>query len=175
MEEAFWDSSSLVPLCVQQASSPMAQALTAQYAMAVWWSTPVEMRGAFARLIRMGLLTPNQLVGAQVRLDRLRAAWREMPPSEELREQAERLVDRFPLKAAGAQQLAAALIWALNRHRGLPFISGDSQLLEAAPAWLSGYRGVKQDCQASGPASRTRLASAHFSSSMPSPVTAEMA
>jgi predicted nucleic acid-binding protein len=62
----------------------------------------------------------------------MRSDWLEIDPSEPLREQAERLVDRFPLKAADAQQLAAALVWCLNRPKGRVFISGDSQLLDAA-------------------------------------------
>jgi len=41
-------------------------------------------------------------------------------------------VDRFPLKAADAQQLAAALTWCLGRTKGRALISGDSQLLDAA-------------------------------------------
>jgi predicted nucleic acid-binding protein len=131
MDYAFWDSSSLVPLCVKQRATPAVEAFNAQYRMAVWWSAPVEMRGAFARLARMGQLSPNEHVQAQVRLDRMRSDWREIEPSEALREQAERLVDRFPLKAADAQQLAAALTWCLGRTKGRAFISGDSQLLDA--------------------------------------------
>ena len=92
MDYAFWDSSVLVPLCVKQRATPAVQALNAQYRMAVWWSAPVEMRGAFARLVRMGQLTSNEHVQAQVRLDRMRSIWQEVYPSEPLREQAERLV-----------------------------------------------------------------------------------
>jgi predicted nucleic acid-binding protein len=62
----------------------------------------------------------------------MRSDWREVDPSESLREQAERLVDRFPLKAADAQQLAAALTWCIGRPKGRAFISGDGQLLDAA-------------------------------------------
>jgi predicted nucleic acid-binding protein len=131
MEFAFWDSSSLVPLCVKQRATPAARALSARYGMAVWWSTSVEMRSAFARLLRMGQLTATGHVQAQIALDRMRSVWQEMHPSEELREQAERLVDRFPLKAADAQQLAAALAWSLGRPKGRAFISGDGQLLDA--------------------------------------------
>jgi predicted nucleic acid-binding protein len=132
MDDAFWDLSSLIPLCVRERSTPKAQALSAKYRMTVWWSTPVEMRGAFARLVRMDQLTSTGHVEAQVRLDRMRSEWREVPPSESLREQAERLVDHFPLKAADAQQLAAAMVWCLGRPKGRVFISGDSQLLDAA-------------------------------------------
>jgi len=132
MEDAFWDASALVPLCVIRQASPATHALNAHYRMTVWWSTPIEMRGAFARLVRMGQLSPNELVQAQVRLDKMRFDWREVEPSEPLREQAERLVDRFPLKAADAQQLASALIWCMGRPKGRAFISGDGQLLDAA-------------------------------------------
>ena len=132
MDDAFWDASALIPLCVKQHATALVESLCAQYLMAVWWSTPVEMRGAFARLARMGQLTPNGLVQAQVTLEELRSIWQEVDPSEPLREQAERLVDRFPLKAADAQQLAAAMVWCIGRPRGRVFISGDSQLLETA-------------------------------------------
>jgi predicted nucleic acid-binding protein len=80
----------------------------------------------------MGQLTLNGQVQAQVVLDRMRSNWREIDPSEPLREQAGRLVDRFPLKAADAQQLAAAMIWCIGRPKDRVFISGDSQLLDAA-------------------------------------------
>jgi predicted nucleic acid-binding protein len=132
MDYAFWDASALVPLCVKQRATPVVEALSARYRIAVWWSTPVEMRSAFARLLRMGQMTPSGQVQALVTLDRMRSDWLEIDPSELLREQAERLVDRFPLKAADAQQLAAALTWCIGRTKGRPLISGDSQLLDAA-------------------------------------------
>ena len=83
MEPAFWDSSSLVPLCIWQPSTLSAKALSKQYGMFVWWAAPVEIR-------------------------------------------------RFPLKAADALQLAAGLAWTSGRPRSRAFISGDTQLLEAA-------------------------------------------
>jgi predicted nucleic acid-binding protein len=132
LDEAFWDSSALVPLCIRQKATPAVQALSAMYGMAVWWSAPVEMRGAFACLLRMRLITITGQVEALVTLDQIRRVWHEIHPSEQLREQAERLVERFPLKAADAQQLAATMTWCLNRPIGRIFISGDTQLLDAA-------------------------------------------
>jgi predicted nucleic acid-binding protein len=132
MEPAFWDSSSMIPLCIRQLATPKAQVADARYLKAVWWCAPVEMRGAFARLVRMGQLTPNEQIQALVRLDQLRRDWLEIEPSGELRDRAESLVERFPLKAADAFQLAAAWIWCLGRPRNRPFISGDLQLLDAA-------------------------------------------
>ena len=49
-----------------------------------------------------------------------------------MREKAEDFVERFPLRAAGALQLASAWSWCLGHLRSRPFISGDKQLLEAA-------------------------------------------
>lgn len=141
MEPAFWDSSSLVPLCVRQASTPVVQTLQKQYGMVVWWVAPVEVRGAFGRLIRIGQLTPNKHVEAQVRLDYLRRNWREIDPTYHLRERAESLVDRFELTAADAMQLAAALTWCMGHPRNRPFIAGDSHLLDAARA--SGFQAIE--------------------------------
>lgn len=131
-EPAFWDSSSLVPLCVRQASTSVVQGLNRQYGIVVWWAASVELQGAFGRLLRMGQLTPNKHVEAQVRLDYLRRGWREIDPSDQVRERAESLVDRFELTAADALQLAAALTWCLGHPRNRPFIAGDTHLLDAA-------------------------------------------
>jgi len=45
------------------------------------------------------------------------------------------------LKAADAQQLAAALVWCIGRTKGRVFISHDSQLLDAAR--LLGFQAVE--------------------------------
>ena len=132
MEAAFWDSSSLVPLCIQQNSMAIVQRQIEKYSLVVWWSTLVELKSAFARLLRMGHMTSTEFASAQVDLDQLRHAWQEINPSQPLRDQAESFVDRFQLKAADAQQLAAAFIWALGRPTGRVFLSGDVQLLAAA-------------------------------------------
>jgi predicted nucleic acid-binding protein len=132
MEPAFWDSSSLVPLCIRQPSTQLAEALSQQYEIVVWWAAAVEIRGAFARLLRMGQLTSTEMVQAQVALGDLCINWREISPHEQIRNEAERFVDRFPLKAADSFQLAAALVWCLGRPKGRAFLSGDTQLLQTA-------------------------------------------
>jgi predicted nucleic acid-binding protein len=132
MEMAFWDSSSLVPLCVQQQPSSNAFKLKAKYGFVVWWSTQVEIQAAFARLLRESEVTQDQYLRAKKSLEILRQGWRELQPTENLRARAESLVDRFPLKAADALQLAAAMAWCLDNPRGRKFISGDKQLLQAA-------------------------------------------
>jgi predicted nucleic acid-binding protein len=132
MVDAFWDASSLVPLFVNKGSSSLARQLSRQYGLVVWWATPVEVRSAFARLLRMGQATTAQFTSAQIDLSQIQRSWREVAPSKSLRDEAEAFVDHFQLRAADAQQLAAAHDWSLGRPVGRVFISGDMQLLEAA-------------------------------------------
>jgi predicted nucleic acid-binding protein len=110
----------------------MAESLSRKFRVVVWWATPVEVRSAFARLLRVGQLTSNGNVQAQVVLAKLRLKWSEISPDPSVRDQAEHLVGSFPLKAADALQLAAALAWRSGWPRDCAFISGDAQLLGAA-------------------------------------------
>ncbi len=132
MDLAFWDSSSLVRLCVRQNGSSAAEVLNARYAKTVWWGSPVEIQSAMARLLRMGQITPNGRVQGQVALDRLRRGWREIEPSDAIRDKAETFTGRFPLTAADALQLSAAWVWCTGKPRNRPFISGDIRLIDAA-------------------------------------------
>ena len=132
MTPAFWDTSALVPLCVQQQPSSAVRQLLQQYRVVVWWATSVEMRSAFERLLRMGQLTSQEHAGATLRLQQLRRSWRELQPSEPLRSQAETFSASYSLKAADALQLAAAWVWSSGMPERCAFLSGDAQLLEAA-------------------------------------------
>ena len=132
MTPAFWDSSALVPLCVQQQPSAIVMALLEQYEIAVWWATPLEIRSAFERLLRMGKLTNSENAAAGKRLEMLRRSWRELQPTEALRAQAEAFLMSYPLKAADSLQLAAAWTGCMGNVQSCTFISGDAQLLEAA-------------------------------------------
>jgi predicted nucleic acid-binding protein len=132
MEYAFWDSSAIVRLCIQHQTTPAVQGLASRYGMAVWWSTQVEIRGAFERLRRTGEITASEHVAALVEARFFKGGWREMTPHDALRDQAERMLERFVPKAADALQLAAALSWCAGKPQGRAFISGDVQLLRAA-------------------------------------------
>lgn len=132
MFRAFWDSSSLTPLCVVQGSTEVARALSSQYEQVVWWATPVEMSSSFARLVRLGQISSNSQAMALVTLDRLIEHWREIAPTDALRERAEIFVDRFGLTAGDALQLAAAWTWSAGHPRNRTFISGDTRLLDSA-------------------------------------------
>ena len=130
---AFWDSSAIVPLCCAQSGTAQGRRLLADLGRIVaWWGTPVEVRGAFARLVRDCDLTPVQRVKAIKLLDQLRRSWDEILPTEAVRVIAESLPDDYALRAGDAWQLAAALVWCRERPRRRPFVCLDKRLAKAA-------------------------------------------
>lgn len=132
MEAAFWDSSSVVPTLVKQRTSVKAKELTRTYRMVVSWLASVEVRGTIARLLRTSEISANEQVQALILLEDLRSVWREIGPGPAMRQKAEDFVERFPLRAADALQLASAWVWCQGHPAGRPFISGDIRLLDAA-------------------------------------------
>jgi predicted nucleic acid-binding protein len=94
--------------------------------------TPIEMVGAFARLFRSEGISRADLDQALTRLVALRNRWIEVLPGEQVRELAQLLIQRHPLRAADAAQLAAAVVWSRGRPRNRLFISLDGRLAEAA-------------------------------------------
>ncbi len=98
----------------------------------VWWATTVEIRSAIARLYRSSELDDLAKRAALDRLFALKQGWREVLPGDKLRDQAETLLDTYPLRAGDGLQLAAAMIWCQQKPAGRRFISADSRLCEAA-------------------------------------------
>ena len=105
--EAFWDSSALVPLCVDQGGSTFAKADLKDKSLAVWWGASVEMTSAFTRLLRRGEISHDDF-------------------------RAEKPLQQHPLRAADALQLAAALVWSKLHPRMRAFVCFDGRLAEAA-------------------------------------------
>ena len=131
--DAFCDSSALVTLFARQAGG-FVRAAASLESVVTWWGTPVEIASALARLLRNGEIGGEDFKKAARRLAAARQAWVEVLPSERLRDLAQDLVERRPLRAAAAFQLAAALEWVKRRPRGRRFICLDPRLGEAARA-----------------------------------------
>ena len=128
----FWDSSALVPLCVDESSTAALTALTRDdREVAVWWTTPVECASALGRLEREGALDAAAAGEAFARLDRLTGSWFQVEPIDEIREIARRLLRVHPLRAADALQLAAAYIVAERRPPTLELVTLDDRLADA--------------------------------------------
>lgn len=133
----FWDTSALVPLCLDQPRTAASRlALKADADMVVWWGTSIECTSAIARLHRDGELSTADEREARRTLDALRHSWSEIQPCESVREQAVRLLRLHPLRAADALQLAAALEWSGASAPGV-FVCYDERL--NAAAWREGF------------------------------------
>lgn len=129
----FWDSSAIVPLCIREVHTPLAQALAAEDSdLVVWWAARTECLSALARRTRAGELPTAAAAEARQRLWNRQREWLEIPPTETIRTTADRLVAIHPLSAADAFQLAAALDWCDHRSTGAGLISLDHRLREAA-------------------------------------------
>jgi len=129
----FWDSSAIIPLCIEEPHSETTRLLAQNDGeLAFWWGTPVECSSSFARLRREGVISADDEQQVRRLVDQLTQSSTEISPSEEVRATARRLLLRHPLRAADSLQLAAALVWAANRPDDLGFVCLDKRLRDAA-------------------------------------------
>jgi len=128
----FWDASALVPVCVQEDSSQFMRQQLRKYTPVVWWGSGIEVYSAIWRLYRMKEINDRERLGAATRLQALKEAWDEILPGDDLRNSAERLLEKYPLRAGDSLQLAAALVWCGGRPAKRAFLCGDERLSEAA-------------------------------------------
>lgn len=125
----YWDTSAVVALL---ANEPRSHAVRDDHALdpviLTWWATIIECESALARRERQG----EDLDTGRGLLDLLAASWREVPPADDVRRIARRLVRVHPLRGADAFQLAAAITAADGIPERLPFVTLDARLAEAA-------------------------------------------
>lgn len=131
----FWDTSALIPLLVPESTTRLLEReYESDAGIMVWWGTLVECRSAIERRARSRELATDGIARANQRLQRLRELWREVEPSDEVRERAVQLLRSHSLRAADALQLAAAFAAADGHPETLEFVSLDTRLLETARA-----------------------------------------
>ena len=131
----FWDTSGFVPLIAEEPRSARCRALIrADHQVVVWCLTRVEVVSAVRRLNREGGIDGKGMTTALRRLDGWARRWTEVELSQALKERAERLLGAYPLKAADALQLAAALAATRERPSGHQFVTADGPLANAAGA-----------------------------------------
>jgi predicted nucleic acid-binding protein len=129
----FWDSSAIIPLCLNEPRTSLLKKIAEEDgAIVAWWTTVVECFSAFARLRREGIITKADEDQARRILARLAAEWTEIEPGREVRETAGRVLLLHPLRAADSLQLAAALVWARGHAHGHHFVCLDQRLGEAS-------------------------------------------
>lgn len=131
----FWDANAVVPLLVNESQSPVvADLLRQDMGIVVWWATRSECIHALARKNREGVISSTGRASARTVLEGLSDAWSEVLPAAEVRDEAEALLDRHPLRTADAYQLAAALDWCSGAPDGAQFVCFDKRLRQAAEA-----------------------------------------
>ena len=129
---AFWDASALVPVCVHERIGALVRSHLRHFAPVVWWGTKLEIYSAICSLRRKGQLTDRESEGATTRLRLLIDGCKEITANYQVREDAADLLERYPLRAADALQLAAAMLWCNKRPRGRTLFSADRLLSQAA-------------------------------------------
>ncbi len=131
----FWDASALVPLLLDEPRSSFIRSTYGQDAeLVVWWASPVECASAIARRDREESGGGRPTATAVRSLADLRNRWQEVQPTDELREEAIRLIRQHPLRAADGLQLAAAIAASLGEPETLEFVALDLRLRAAATA-----------------------------------------
>lgn len=129
----FWDSSALVPLVVEEPTSPACRALLpATEPLAVWALAAIEVTSSLRRKEREGGLDAAGTQRALDRLDALAATWIEVEALAAVKARAARLLAVHPLRAADAVQLAAALVLVGDEPKGSMFVTRDVRLRDAA-------------------------------------------
>ncbi len=112
--------------------TPRAIALYNRYELVVWWTTPVEIASALARLVRMQQIDSGDCAKAHRLANSLANSWSVIQPTDSVRAKAIELVRRYELRAADSWQLAAALEWCEDAPQGRIFLTADQKLREAA-------------------------------------------
>ena len=129
----FWDVSAIVPLLIADQRTNVVQALVdADRVITVWWGTEVECVSAIGRQERREGLSPEAAQSAFGLLEALVDEWDEIQPSASLRRTARRLLRVHDLRAADGLQLAAAIDAGEGVPAGLPFVTLDVRLADAA-------------------------------------------
>ena len=131
----FWDTSALVPLLVEEATSESCRVLLqANLPMVVWALTRTELASAVWRRARAGDIELAAMPVVIDRLAALAARWNEVTDLDLVRDRADRLLAVHALRAADALQLAAALVVCEERPKGRDFITSDGALATCARA-----------------------------------------
>ena len=139
----FWDASALVPLFIAETGTAHAEGwLREDPHVVVWTLTRVELLSALARRRRQEHGTAGTVSAARTELLSTWGRWSEVAAIEPVRAQAERIVERHPLRAADALQLGAAIVAAAGDPATLEFVTFDARQADAAEH--EGFRVLRQ-------------------------------
>ena len=120
---SFWDSSAIVPLCINEFSSHNAQKLSRRLKQRyVWREAPVEIASAFARRLREGTIDENALLNAEKRLKMIESRWNAIGSNSRQLVLARTFPRTYGIRALDSLQLAAALVWCKEFPKNKDFV-----------------------------------------------------
>ena len=129
----FWDASALVPTFLEEpASAEVHRWQAADTGVTIWMMTRVEVISSIARKRRER--PESAVLWRRAIRDFQEAAptWTEISDAVAARFHAERIVMDYPLRAADALQLGAAIVAADGDPQSLEVVTLDRRLAEAA-------------------------------------------
>ncbi len=123
----------MIPLISEEAASGTTSGLLREdREIVVWWGTWAECAVAISRRVREGVFDEDDEITVRVALSFFADLWTEVEPTDNIRLSAAILSRDYPLKAADALQLAAALRWCEGDTGNRKFVCLDNQLRRAA-------------------------------------------
>jgi predicted nucleic acid-binding protein len=131
---AYFDSSAIVKLYVQESGRAAVLRLLRQHAVVASAILPIEIRGALRRRAAENTIDSSRLPAALRRLAADRAQWNLLAVSTEILDRTEQIVASNAVRTLDAIHIASAQEFAGRLRGPVPFISADQRQIEAAAA-----------------------------------------
>jgi predicted nucleic acid-binding protein len=129
---AYFDSSVLAKLYLEEPGSPHARRLMHRYRLLSSVFAPVEVLSAISRRYRAGDLTQSQFDAVVARLHAEQTGWNLVEVTPRVVQGAEWLVQNQPVRTLDALHISSALIIQREYVTTLPFATADQRQREAA-------------------------------------------
>jgi len=128
----FWDSSALVPLLIEEKHSDACrQVFRTDPAQIVFCLSRTEILSALWRRRRENVLDDGEIRVAEARLESLAHRWTEVHSLTRVRDSAEEILRKHPLRAADSLQLGACIAIFGKQRRDREFVVLDDVLADA--------------------------------------------
>lgn len=129
---AYVDTSAMVKRYVRESGGAAVQRLLARHSLVSSVILPVELYSAFARRTREGTLAAVALPRLFTRVGADRTRWTLVGTTPEVIDEAQSLVENYPLRTLDALHVASARLFQRHLRAPLLFISADTRQLAAA-------------------------------------------
>lgn len=129
---AYVDTSAMVKRYVREPGGPAVQKLAARHSLVSSVILPVELYSAFVRRTREGTLATVALPRLFTRVGDDRTRWTLVGTTPEVIDEAQSLIENYPLRALDALHVASARVFQQQVRSPLLFISADKRQLAAA-------------------------------------------